>query len=366
MDQLASKPNLLFLAAVRYDVSTSSEIPSFIENLVWKDWSLFVKLLLITPRLRKPEIHTKFVKAVTTKYLVNKETNVSEHDIFVEAGDILYMVNGKFHCETGPAITGPNGDMYCINNRKHRIGPDGEKLPAVTFKSGQEYWVDGERHCTTGWAMHNDIGTDQEGYYWFQNGDLHRDDGAAVEFVNGGRHYYVHGKLHRVDGPALIKPITHDDPFRQEQWWNNGVRTRIGDAATTIWDVNGICERSWYVDGKKHREDGPAIEHGTQIGTPEEHLTEQHWFQNDVHHRIGGPAAIREDMYEIWLVNGKKHRTDGPAMVSVNGNDREEVWFLEDMEVTREAVEILYPLQIAPPAEETTSSLFWDYTFHKK
>ena len=34
------------------------------------------------------------------------------------------------------------------------------------------------------------------------NGDLHREDGPAVEWWDGGKAWYLDGKLHREDGPA--------------------------------------------------------------------------------------------------------------------------------------------------------------------
>jgi len=38
---------------------------------------------------------------------------------------------------------------------------------------------------------------------WHQNGQLHRIDGPAVEYVNGNKYWYQNGKFHRVDGPAV-------------------------------------------------------------------------------------------------------------------------------------------------------------------
>jgi hypothetical protein len=34
-------------------------------------------------------------------------------------------------------------------------------------------------------------------------GELHREDGPAVEYASGGRLWYINGKLHREDGPAI-------------------------------------------------------------------------------------------------------------------------------------------------------------------
>ena len=38
---------------------------------------------------------------------------------------------------------------------------------------------------------------------WYQNGLLHRTDGPAVEWANGTKEWHQHGQLHRIDGPAI-------------------------------------------------------------------------------------------------------------------------------------------------------------------
>jgi hypothetical protein len=49
-----------------------------------------------------------------------------------------------------------------------------------------------------------DIKTDEYGTkHYYQHGELHRDDGPAVEHANGNKYYYQHGELHRDDGPAI-------------------------------------------------------------------------------------------------------------------------------------------------------------------
>ena len=39
--------------------------------------------------------------------------------------------------------------------------------------------------------------------FWWQNGQLHREDGPAVEWPSGAKHWYQNGKLHREVGPAI-------------------------------------------------------------------------------------------------------------------------------------------------------------------
>ena len=45
---------------------------------------------------------------------------------------------------------------------------------------------------------------------WHLNGELHREDGPAIEDSNGNRFWYLNDKIHRIDGPAIE--------------WNNGVK----------------------------------------------------------------------------------------------------------------------------------------------
>ena len=59
--------------------------------------------------------------------------------------------------------------------------------------------------------------------------------------------------------------------------------------------------KSWWLNGKLHREDGPAIEYA------------------------GGSKE--------WYLNGKLHREDGPAVEYASGS---KYWFLNGKEVTEE------------------------------
>jgi len=46
---------------------------------------------------------------------------------------------------------------------------------------------------------------DKEGNieYLNNNGELHRDDGPAIEDANGDKFWFQNGKCHRLDGPAV-------------------------------------------------------------------------------------------------------------------------------------------------------------------
>jgi hypothetical protein len=84
--------------------------------------------------------------------------------------------------------------------------------------------------------------------------------------------------------------------------------------------------KRWYLHGKFHREDGPAIEHSDG---------EKRWFLNDKLHREDGPAVEFADGRKYWFLHGKYHREDGP---DVEYPDGRKCWYLNSEEVTWEQV----------------------------
>ena len=48
--------------------------------------------------------------------------------------------------------------------------------------------------------------TDSYGKFYYKDKKktiLHREDGPAIEYADGGKDWYFNGKLHRIDGPAV-------------------------------------------------------------------------------------------------------------------------------------------------------------------
>jgi hypothetical protein len=80
----------------------------------------------------------------------------------------------------------------------------------------------------------------------------------------------------------------------------------------------------WYLNGKLHREDGPATEWASG---------NKAWYLNGKLHREDGPAIEDANGYKAWFLNGNLHREDGPAIEWVDG-DKE--WWLNGKEVTEE------------------------------
>ena len=62
-------------------------------------------------------------------------------------------------------------------------------------------------------------------------------------------------------------------------------------------EVHTNGTKCWYLKGKKHREDGPAIEWAD--GT-------KHWYLNGKKHREDGPAIEWDDGTKYWYLKGKE------------------------------------------------------------
>jgi len=84
--------------------------------------------------------------------------------------------------------------------------------------------------------------------------------------------------------------------------------------------------KEWLLNGKYHREDGPAIE--SADGT-------KRWLLNGYRHREDGPAVEWADGSKGWYLNGKLHREDGPAREWANGVKK---WWLHHKEVHPEQI----------------------------
>ena len=95
-------------------------------------------------------------------------------------------------------------------------------------------------------------------YYIVGTNLLHREDGPAVIYNDGGLSYYQYNKLHRVDGPA----VTYKDGSKR-----------------------------WLQFGKLHRLDGPAYEpkgggHSWHIEDVEVNCSSQEEFEQSKEYRL--------------------------------------------------------------------------------
>ena len=58
-------------------------------------------------------------------------------------------------------------------------------------------------------------------------------------------------------------------------------------------DSNGT--KRWYLNGKQHRTDGPAVEFENG---------DKYWYLNDKRHRTDGPAVEHSNGNKQWWING--------------------------------------------------------------
>ena len=61
-----------------------------------------------------------------------------------------------------------------------------------------------------------------------------------------------------------------------------------------VYDTGG---KSWYLNNKLHREDGPAVEYSNG---------DKRWYLNGERHREDGPAAEYFNGDKSWYLNGKR------------------------------------------------------------
>jgi hypothetical protein len=96
----------------------------------------------------------------------------------------------------------------------------------------------------------------------------------------------------------------------------------------------------WKLDGKFHREDGPAIEWANGSKS---------WYINGKYHREDGPAIEASDGYKAWCLDGIYHRNDGPAIEAYGS----EYWYLNGEELTEEE----HRVRTQPAVEMTVAEI---------
>lgn len=87
----------------------------------------------------------------------------------------------------------------------------------------------------------DDVGTRR---YYNSAGDLHRDEGPAVEYANGTKEWCQNGLHHRDNGPAFITA-------RGTRKWAINGRLHRTDGPAIEWSDGG---REWWVGGVKYTE----------------------------------------------------------------------------------------------------------------
>ena len=144
-------------------------------------------------------------------------------------------------------VTDSKTEWYNLNDERHR-----EDGPAREYANGtKEWYINGERLTETefnqrtqsciGKIVEYASGTKE----WYNlNGELHREDGPAIEWAVGTKCWYINGELHREDGPA----VEYADGTKE--WYINGeclTETEFNQRTESC--IGKIVE----IDGKKYK-----------------------------------------------------------------------------------------------------------------
>jgi hypothetical protein len=315
------------------------------------------------------------ISGTTEAWSVDGKYHRVDGPAYIENGNKHWYINGLHHRDDGPAYEGSNGDKsWWVNGKRHRTdGPardlasgtkewfiDGVQFTEALFKEKMKttpirsvsngvikYTLDGKYHRDNGPAVE-----DKDCKLWYKNGVLHRDGGPAIQYTNGEIQWVKNGKIHREDGPAIISGERSywylDNLNLTEAQFNERIKEKnkpivpepivemkVNDVGTIYYKLGNKYHREdgpaiehkdgkkeWFIDGIRHRTDGPAYEN------PASKCKE--WFINGIRHRDGGPA-IETATYAHWYKNGKLHREDGPAADYNSGSKQ---WFLDGIEYT--------------------------------
>ena len=138
---------------------------------------------------------------------------------------------------------------------------------------------------------------------WTLNGKLHRTDGPAVEGAFGSKYWYINGELHRTDGPAV-------EGYGYKAWWLNNIEYSHKDWKAMVDILNNFKKLGKVnLDETTEQPVMTVDKYGNKI-----------WKLNGKFHRTDGPAYEDPDGRKSWWINGERHRTDGPAYEGLNGD----------------------------------------------
>lgn len=120
---------------------------------------------------------------------------------------------------------------------------------------------------------------------------------------DGSAQFLLDGKLHREGGPAICRV-----DGKAEEWYLNGKRHRVDGPAV----LNEDGTKEWYFEGKRHRKRGPAVERENGLGNE--------WWVFGIQvteEEFNNPnLKISKDGVQIWEnERGEIHREDGPAII---------------------------------------------------
>ncbi len=216
---------------------------------------------------------------------------------------------------------------------------------------------------------------------WYRHGEPHREGLAAalVYYPSGrlqGEQWFLDGQAYRPNGLPVLTEYREDGSIERRQWNERRTDGQSIPAHQAAFRFDGTLRgENWRVDGKLHREDGPAIREYRRNGS----LKAEHWFREGNRFRVNGPGAVmyREDGSVSWECHtfrdgvwqdgqpsfikrardghvtrhewneGNRHRVDGPAVIDYHsdGTVKRERWFIDGK-------------RLPPELEEAASAMF--------
>jgi hypothetical protein len=118
-----------------------------------------------------------------------------------------------------------------------------------------------------------------------------------------------------------------------------------------VTQVDEFGNQTWLMNGRLHRTDGPAV-----IGAD----GYQEWYHHGQRHRTDGPALIYPNGTQEWYHHGQRHRTDGPAVIRADDGYQE--WYVNHKNITLEVNNWMSNKGVSWPWDITTQlefSLTW-------
>lgn len=124
------------------------------------------------------------------------------------------------------------------------------------------------------------------------------------------------GLFHCEDGPAIIMKDAITGRVMREHWYLNGIRHRKDGPAVVqysyLWSKKHPVLEEYWVNGLRHREDGPAR---ITWFYGESQVSNEHWYRNNKAHNTSGFAII--DYNSDGTIASADYYIDGIKVTSV-------------------------------------------------
>lgn len=161
-----------------------------------------------------------------------------------------------------------------------------------------------------------------------------------VKKTKNTERHYLNGKLHREDGPAVI------NSNGTKEWFVHGVRHRTDGPA--VKKVQPYTIDRYFVNGAEYFPESTDIFLRMAGGVVEDPLGTEYWLNYNLH-REDGPAVINK-YGEVWYNHGKIHRVGAAARCHNDDNGYWSEEWLIDGELHRDN---------APAFYDSTGQEFW-------